>query len=398
MPAKLDLTWEPTNRRWLKSYKGRCYKVSARQLGCPETKEGSYVAANAWWDAKRKDLDGAADLDQQEQRLTAHRDYLIGERSKVQAARRALLGQPDPTAKTLRQRFLEWIKGTELRGKIDPARLIAAKDHKRRVEPFIRWTEANNVADIDGQTLEAYFGHLLELPTAPATKRAVWNNVAQFVQYCTEQGTARPANFRSSRFKIKLGRKKPETWTVAQVRAALDAADERLRLYLFLMVQCGMYQADLTNLLKEEIDLDAGTLTYGRRKNEKHDDQIRPTYQLWPETLDLLRRHLSDHPTLALTTERGTPLTQTVPTRYDTIHQRYLRLCGKLGWTARPELSDLRKTAANILDHKCGVAARKYYLARSPKGVDEQFYIVPRPGEFAAHLLTLRKELGIGAT
>ena len=50
MPAKLDLTWEPGPRRWRKQYMGRQYTVSARQLNRPETKEGSYQAANEWWE------------------------------------------------------------------------------------------------------------------------------------------------------------------------------------------------------------------------------------------------------------------------------------------------------------------------------------------------------------
>ncbi len=52
------MTWEPTRRRWWKQYRNRRYVVSCRQLDSPETKEGSYQAANAWWMAKKAEVDG----------------------------------------------------------------------------------------------------------------------------------------------------------------------------------------------------------------------------------------------------------------------------------------------------------------------------------------------------
>jgi integrase len=61
MPAKFDLTWDPKNRRWRKYYKGKRYVVSCQQLGGPETKEGSYQAANAWWAEKKAEIDLARD-------------------------------------------------------------------------------------------------------------------------------------------------------------------------------------------------------------------------------------------------------------------------------------------------------------------------------------------------
>lgn len=59
MPAKYEMTWEPTPRRWRKMWGGRYYTVSCKQLGVkPETKDASYRAANEWWSAKREELEG----------------------------------------------------------------------------------------------------------------------------------------------------------------------------------------------------------------------------------------------------------------------------------------------------------------------------------------------------
>src|SRR5262245_17445726 len=52
MPRKTLMTWAPSSRRWRKMHRGVWYSVSCRQLGVAETKEASWRAANAWWQAK----------------------------------------------------------------------------------------------------------------------------------------------------------------------------------------------------------------------------------------------------------------------------------------------------------------------------------------------------------
>src|SRR5436190_8967083 len=59
MARKYAMTWMAPTRRWCKKYKRNMYFVSCRQLGRPETKEGSAQAANDWWEAKQKEIDGA---------------------------------------------------------------------------------------------------------------------------------------------------------------------------------------------------------------------------------------------------------------------------------------------------------------------------------------------------
>ena len=58
MPALYLMSWEPKQRLWRKMYKGKRYVISCQQLGVRETKDGSYQAANAWWPAKRAEIDG----------------------------------------------------------------------------------------------------------------------------------------------------------------------------------------------------------------------------------------------------------------------------------------------------------------------------------------------------
>ena len=68
MPAKFEMTWEPGPRRWRRMEAGKTYTVSCRQLSkfssesVPETKEGSYQAANRWWHQKQVEISGQASI------------------------------------------------------------------------------------------------------------------------------------------------------------------------------------------------------------------------------------------------------------------------------------------------------------------------------------------------
>jgi integrase len=51
------MSWDDKQKRWVKMYKGQRYTVACSVLGAPDTKDGSRVAANNWWKAKRAEID-----------------------------------------------------------------------------------------------------------------------------------------------------------------------------------------------------------------------------------------------------------------------------------------------------------------------------------------------------
>jgi integrase len=65
MARVYHMAWIPSRRGWMKEYKGKKYAISCRQLnelygpGIAETKDGSYQAANQWWDARKTEIDAA---------------------------------------------------------------------------------------------------------------------------------------------------------------------------------------------------------------------------------------------------------------------------------------------------------------------------------------------------
>ncbi len=59
MSRQYMMSWVAGTQRWAKNYRGKNYAVSCRQLRVSPTKEASWRAANAWWVAKKSELDAA---------------------------------------------------------------------------------------------------------------------------------------------------------------------------------------------------------------------------------------------------------------------------------------------------------------------------------------------------
>ena len=99
MPRLYRMTpeFKGQHSRWRKVFKGELYFVSCADLGLPESlwnPVGSYKAANAWWETKRKELD-MSPLDQERaqitQRLTEleqEEDELLRQRKGGKAGRK----------------------------------------------------------------------------------------------------------------------------------------------------------------------------------------------------------------------------------------------------------------------------------------------------------------------
>lgn len=97
-----------------------------------------------------------------------------------------------------------------------------------------------------------------------------------------------------------------QTYSNADIKKTVATANGQLKLHCLLMLNCGMTQKDISDLLKSQIDLKAGTISRKRSKTKDKANTPLVSYQLWPSTLAELTKHLSKHPGLkALTTKSG---------------------------------------------------------------------------------------------
>jgi integrase len=432
MARKHVMTWMAPTRRWCKKYKGKLYFVSCRQLGTEDTKDASAAAANAWWEAKRKEID-TAPLTEEERRINAFRvwsmvqnwqqldednretlvDSLVGagQYQKIRAQAEEMIASaaksvpPDRTINAQVEAWQALLRGICQSGQMSEGRFDA---YCRNIGKFTEWIGEHTAIDaIDEAKLEGFFNHL-SLQVGAEKYSATYAHTLmmtakQFISRLAEMRLIPlPGNIRSRRFRFNHSAPaRIETFTLEEVRqllAACDGFSERTKLYLLLMLNCGMYQNDIAELLKEEINWPKHTLTRARSKTRERQGPV-VTYRLWPETFTLLKKHRGDGE-LALTTDEGKPLVrywleEGEMRRYDVIQSAWSRLAAKLGVRKiRLGMKHLRKTSASLLgQHPQYKFYANHFLADSPRTVADRHYVTPSDEEFFLALDWLRGQI-----
>ncbi len=432
MARKLEMTWQGSTRRWFKKHRGKMYTVSCRQLGCPDTKEGSAAAANAWWTAKQKEIE-AAPPTEEDRRANAFKvwsmvqdwgqldeasreklvDSLVGEGQyrKLKAQAEAMVETavkttpPDRTVAAQVEAWKNLLRSACQSGQMSEGRFDA---YCRNIRPFADWIGQHAAIDaIDESKLEGFFNHLSQKVLAeeysPTYSHTLLMTTKQFVSRLAEMKLIPlPGNIRSRRFRFNHSApSKIETFTVEEVRGLLRTAgdmSERTKLYLLLMLNCGMYQNDIAELRADEVNWKQRTLTRARSKTRERNGPV-VTYKLWPETYALLNRHKANGD-LVLTTDEGKPLVRYwledgKMRRYDAIQSAWSRVAGKMGQSKiRLGMKHLRKTSATILgQHPHFKFYANHFLADSPKSIADKHYVVASDAEFFLALDWLRGEI-----
>jgi integrase len=271
----------------------------------------------------------------------------------------------------------------------------------RNIGNFVTWMGPETAIDaIDEAKLEAFVSHLSGKVGAgdysPQYAHTLLMTARQFIsRLAARKLIPLPGNIRDRRFRFNHSvAVEIETFTAEEVRALLEAASERMRLYLLLMLNCGMYQNDIAELRQQEVDWKKGKITRARSKTRERKGPV-VTYTLWPETFDLLKKHRGESE-LVLTTEKGNPLVSYSLedgkfARYDTIQAAWKRLGDKLGGKVRLSMKHLRKTASSLLgEHPQYKFYATHFLADSPRHMTEKHYVKPSDAEFFEALDWLR--------
>jgi integrase len=427
------MTWVPAGRRWMKKHNGKWYAISCRKLGVPPTKEASWRAANDWWEAKLKEIESAPPTEQElranafrvwsmvqdwQQLDEASREKLVdsligvGQYQKLKAQADAMVAsavQATPPDRTVSAQVEAWrtlLRSACQSGQMSEGRYDA---YCRNIGNFVAWIGPETTIDaIDEAKLEGFFNHLsLQVAAqkySPTYAHTLMMTAKQFISRLAElRLIPLPGNIRSRRFRFNHSAPvKIETFGVDEVRAMLAACDgfsEKTKLYLLLMLNCGMYQNDIAELHREEVNWSKGTLTRARSKTRERQGPV-VTYKLWPETFALLKKHRAKEGELALTTEEGNPLVRYwledgEMRRYDVIQAAWTRLAAKLGVKKiRLSMKHLRKTAASLLGrHPQFKFYANHFLADSPRTVADKHYVIPSDEEFFSSLEWLRGQL-----
>jgi integrase len=332
---------------------------------------------------------------------------------QIEAAFKGLGGEPaaepEKRLSAHRDRWVATLLNRAAAGGLAPAKV----DNDRiALSHFITFAgEGSPVEVVTASLLQRFYDHCLgrvaERLTDPRGKAGWSPDYAKkvhalartFARHLAEQGLIeRPANVDSRAFRFGASAKAVPTWTVAEFQSALKAATGQLRLHLLLMVNCGMTQVDISDLLDSEVDWEAGRIS--RKRSKTADQKNTPTveYPLWPETFRLLKEHRSGGDR-ALLTESGRPWVRTEIQdgeliKADNIASNYVHLKKKLKGFRKP-LKQLRKTAASLLEkHPDHSRYGWLFLGHSPRTVKDKHYVHPDQGRVDAAVLWLGQQLG----
>lgn len=425
--------WDENKSRWTKMHRGVTFRVTCTELGAPPSKTASYRQANAWWEAKLAEIDAPPKapihphqevIDHYQRRADWARQQGLNDlvlSAEVNAGAIRLLEPDDPLVTGYIQSHAEDIeKWSKVIGDVPPAdRTIEALSKRflqlsetrvqdgdlspsehdlacRCVQHFVGWLGVADPAHITAEKWEDYWKHLRKLIGDRKRSREYckkdWRYARAFLEWMISMDKMLPLrNLQDKRYKIGETRKSVLTFTDAEIKQLIEGATGQLKLNLVLMINCGFYQSDISDLRKDEVDLERGYITRQRSKTRQHHGDKVPTvsYKLWPLTLELLKVHLSDHPTLALTTLQGKTWVETkvegnrIKGRRDGIKSNFAHLGRRI--KIHKPLKSFRKSSATKLDsdpryarfarhflgHAGGTTAEEHYLNRDGVPFDE---------------------------
>jgi integrase len=445
-----SMAWIPARRGWMKEYRGKKYAVSCRQLNAPETKEGSYQAANAWWAGKKAEIDrqnappapgtpeAIAALLQAwaGQPIETPEDYYVAlldlmnyyqdkplpaavvqaalgpERVKAleEGVNNLLDGPRVPPYRSVKAQVERWVSTQH--AQVAAGHMTPDQADNRRIclYHFRDWCGPAAVDTIDGQKLQNYYLHCLqkvqERNEDPAHKagwssdyaRKVFGTARGFVRFLWESGLVEfPKNI-NRKWRFGNGAKAVKTWTPAEVQQVIKEAPGKLKLALLLMANCGFTQADVSDLGDEEVDWQSGRITRKRSKTGEWENVPVVCYKLWPQTFELLKKYRSGTERVLLT-ESGKAyvrkeLVSGKLVKADNIASNYTHLKKRLKF--RKPLKLLRKTAATLLEsHPNYGRFTSFFLGHAPQSVKDRHYAQPSQELFDEAVTWLGQQLGL---
>lgn len=257
---------------------------------------------------------------------------------------------------------------------------------KWRIEQFKHFAGQAAVKELEHSLLETFAEHLKR---KIATNNTTTNNAAQtlnaaraFTRWCWRRNIIETMPRCIESVKITVDTTDIETWTLDEVKQALELAVDRTKLWLLLMLNCGLYQADISALKQSEVDWTKGTITRKRTKTKRIKKVPTVTYTLWDETFNLLKQHRSNDEHLVFLTNNNTPLkvryikTDGKPYHVDNVAKRFEHLRKQL--PHKKQLMELRKTSATkIEEHLHYGRYTEYFLGKAPSSDTEKKYGKP---------------------
>lgn len=414
--SRFSLTPMPAVGKWRKKYRGKTYYVG--HCSSKHDREG-YKAAWAEWMKKKAELDGQPtdgelrryEAIQQGQQAVSDWAAAIPasllDRIQAEQVQDASLVEKVEGRKSKKgtiggqiEAFVKLKKTRYALGELSALRVQTVGQHLKHFEAFAG--KDTSAKRIDEDMVVAYHGHLIQgINRGEFNKTTAHDRWAAFKEWVGQiYSIPTPKNLLSKDLSIKVAEREVNPFTLAEVKTLLTAPNERFQLWVLLALNAGMTQGDISNIIPEEVDWQAGVITRKRSKTKNVASVPVVRYKLWERTFALLKKYGKESGKRVFVNRKGKPLVQRdykadegKLKNQDSIYDIYRLLFPD----NRKPFKTLRKTGATLLanhkDHRWYVG---YYLGHSPKGMAEKHYYRNDDEGFYEALAWLGEALGVG--
>lgn len=344
-------------------------------------------------------------LDYQEQiELARRNDRLWRERLAAHERRAGAVEPKDTVAENIRE-FLQHKRDEAESGHITAGRADKLRTHLEIVSEYAG--PAKRLDEIDGAFLAGFRQLLLKRKAAGKYSanyaKDVLGTMKQFVKWLyhtAERLENLPRNIDSPQLTISAEAKTAEILTTEQLSQIFKKSTERTQLYALLGLNCGMTQIDISDLHPSEVDWSVGKITRKRSKTSKIKSVPTVTYQLWPQTFNLLKKYRSSSTDHVLLTRDGLPLLgeEIKPDgklrKRDSVRLaiRHLSKQTEIEFT----MKHFKKTSASLIRDESRFSSLEHlFLGHAPSNMADRHYTTTPQNLLDEALEWLGKELGI---
>lgn len=253
------------------------------------------------------------------------------------------------------------------------------------VDGFVNYLGPKHaLANLCEMDLEDYKTHVLSLPVSPCTKKpiSIWTAKTRLdiLKLLIKWGykvaliDQLPRNL-DGYSRVKLPAPIIKTFTNGEIKMLYKNANDRMKTWICLALNCAMGQSDIANLRVSEVNLSEGRIIRDRTKTGVHTQ-----FALWDTTIEMLKKmgNLDGKPEdRVFLSQNGLPLVYekyvgTKLTKTDAVRLAFCRLTTTTGLPNGRGFYTLRKSAATATE-KINPAVTEMFLGHAERGLKRYY-------------------------
>ena len=213
-----------------------------------------------------------------------------------------------------------------------------------------------------------------------ASARDLQASIRSFVQWLWEIEVLPelPRNLSVKSHRIVVEPNVVRVFSIKELQKIYTSANDYVRLFMLLALNCGMTQIDISDLHPSDVDWKKKTLSRKRGKTKQFESVPTVTYALWPQTLTFLKEFKSSNEKRLLLAPEGGPLKVEVSrngkmAKNDYVGLSFHRLVK--AQNLKGQFKMLKKTSASLLrNHPTFSGLEGVFLDHAPRTMSDKHY------------------------